>query len=113
MKKAPPGTIEYRSCKSFNANTFIQVLNNVPWHVVESESDINSAVLMIMWNKLFCDIADAHAPVKRRRVKCTQVPWMNSKISEAMQDKRLPSSQSRKVQQNLSLEYVQKIEKLC
>jgi hypothetical protein len=40
----------------------------------------------IMWNKLFCDIADAHAPVKRRRVKGTQVPWMNSKISEAMQD---------------------------
>jgi predicted RNase H-like nuclease len=56
-----------------------------PWHVVENENDIDSAVLM--WNKLFCDIADAHAPVKRRRVKGTQVPWMNSKISEAMQDR--------------------------
>ena len=85
VKKAPPRTIEYRSYKSFNANTFIQDLNNVPWHVVESESDIDSAVLI--WNKLFCDIADAHAPVKRRRVKGTQVPWMNSKISEAMQDR--------------------------
>ena len=67
VKKAPPRTIEYRSYKSFNANTFIQDLNNVPWHVVESESDIDSAVLM--WNNLFCDIADAHASVKRRRVK--------------------------------------------
>jgi hypothetical protein len=85
VKKAPPRTIEYRSYKSFNANTFIQDMNNVPWHVVENESDIDSAVLM--WNKLFCDIADAHAPVKRRRVKGTQVPWMNSKISEAMQDR--------------------------
>jgi hypothetical protein len=32
-----------------------------------------------MWNKLFCDIADAHAPVRCQ--------WMNSKISEAMQDR--------------------------
>ena len=78
------------------------MMNNVPWHVVENES----AILTVMWNKLFCDIADAHAPVKRRRVKGTQVPWMNSKISEAKQGSRLPSSQSRKVQQNLSLEYV-------
>ncbi len=61
-----------------------------PWHVVENENDIDSAVLM--WNKLFCDIADAHAPVKRRRVKGTQVPWMNSKISEAMQDAKIATT---------------------
>ena len=85
MKKAPPRTIEYRSYKSFNAKTFIQELNNVPWHVVENENNIDSAVLV--WSKLFCDIADAHAPVKHRHVKGTQVPWMNSKISKAMQDR--------------------------
>ncbi len=84
MKKAPPRTIEYRSYKSFNAKHFLSDLNNVPWHIVENENNIDSAVLM--WNKLFCDIADSHAPIKRRCVKGTQVPWMNSKISEAMQD---------------------------
>jgi hypothetical protein len=36
VKKAPPRTIEYRSYKSFNTNTFIQDMNNVPWHVVEN-----------------------------------------------------------------------------
>jgi hypothetical protein len=34
---------------------------------------------VFMWNKLFCDVADAaHVSVKRRRVKSTQVPWMSS-----------------------------------
>jgi hypothetical protein len=36
VKKAPPRTIEYLSYKSFNTNTFIQDMNNVPWHVVEN-----------------------------------------------------------------------------
>ena len=71
----------------------IQDMNNVPWHVVENESDIDSAVLM--WNKLFCDIADAHAPVKRCRVKGTQVPWMNSEITEAFVNKEVKSAKSK------------------
>ena len=60
-------------------------MDNVSWYVVENESDIAGAVLM--WNKLLCNIADAHAHAKRRRVKGTRVPWMNSKISQAMQDR--------------------------
>jgi hypothetical protein len=43
VKKAPPRTIEYRSYKSFNANTFIRDTNNVPWQIVENESDIDRA----------------------------------------------------------------------
>ena len=35
---------------------------NVPWHIVENESNIDDALLT--WDKLFSEVADSHAPVK-------------------------------------------------
>ena len=85
VTKAPPRTIEYRSYKNFNVNSFIADLNNVPWHVIENADNIDDAVFV--WNKLFSEVADSHAPVKKRRVKGSPVNWMNDKINEAMKDR--------------------------
>ena len=52
-----------------DANLFNDELRNVPWHVVENESNIDDTLLTS--NKLFSEVADSHAPVKRRRVKGT------------------------------------------
>ena len=76
---------EYHSYKNFDANSFNEDLRNVPWHVVDNENNIDDALLT--WNKLFSEVADDHAPVKRRRVNGTPLPWMNSKISESMRDR--------------------------
>ena len=83
--KAPPKTIEYRSYKNFDTNTFLADLESVPWHVIENEEDIDSAVFV--WNQLFSEIADLHAPVKRRRIRGVPLPWLNEKITEAMKDR--------------------------
>ena len=83
--KAPPRIIEYRSYKHFDADSFSQDLNNTPWHLVQNENSIDDAVLT--WNKIFSDVADAHAPIKKKKVKGIPTPWMNSKISEKMQDR--------------------------
>ena len=85
VPKATPRTIEYRSFKGFDENAFIQNLKNVPWQIVDDESNVNDAVLT--WNKLFTEVADSHAPLKRRLVKGTTAPWMNNKIAEAMRDR--------------------------
>ena len=37
--------------------------------------------------KLFSEIADVQAPLKKRRVKGVAVPWMNDKIRAAMRDR--------------------------
>ena len=42
---------------------------------------------MLTWKKLFSEIADAQAPLKKRRVKGEPVPWMNDKIRAAMRDR--------------------------
>ncbi|PFX25317.1 Retrovirus-related Pol polyprotein [Stylophora pistillata] len=83
--KAPPKTIEYRSYKSFDENIFLADLNSVPWHVIENEEDIDDAVFI--WNQLFSEIADLHAPVKRRRIRGVPLPWLNDKINEVMKDR--------------------------
>lgn len=43
--KATPKTIEYRSYKNFDVNTFLADLNNVPWHVIENEEDMMTLCL--------------------------------------------------------------------
>ena len=78
VPKATPRTIEYRSYRGFDENAFIQDLNNVPWHIVDDENNVNDAVLT--WNKLFTEVVDSHAPLKKRRVKGTTAPWMNNKM---------------------------------
>ena len=60
-------------------------LNNVPWLIIENEEDIDDAVFI--WNQLFSEIADLHAPVKRRRIRGVPLPWLNDKISEVMKDR--------------------------
>ena len=72
VPKATPRTIKYRSFIGFDENAFIQDLKNVPWHIVDDENNVNDAILT--WNKLFTEVADSHAPLKKRRVKGTTAP---------------------------------------
>jgi hypothetical protein len=85
VTKPKPRIIEFCSYKSYNADTFIEDLNNVPWHVVQNEDNVDDAVLT--WNKLFLEAADSHSPIKRRRVKGTHPPWMTQAISEGMRSR--------------------------
>ena len=80
MPKGTPRTIEYRSYKNYNRDAFLNDLNDVLWHLVDNEDNINDAVLT--WNKLFSEVADNHAPIKRRRVNGINSAWMTSKMRD-------------------------------
>ena len=94
MPKGSPRVIEYRSYKNYNRDDFLNDLNDVPWHLVDNEDNINDAVLT--WNKLFSDVADNHAPIKKRRVNGINSAWMTSKISDAMRDRDYHHRKARK-----------------
>ena len=66
VTKAPPRTIEYQSYKFLDTNSFNQDLASVPWHVVENENNIDYTVLNM--EQIISWIADAYAPIKKRRV---------------------------------------------
>ena len=63
-------------------------------HIVENEDNIDDA--LFTWNKMFSEVADQHAPVKRRRVKGTPLPWVNSQISDTMKERDWAHRKARK-----------------
>ena len=69
--RVAPKTIEYRSYKNYNKDSFNEDLKNIPWHVVFNNTD-NLDDCVNTWNKLFLDVVGAHAPTKTRRVEDRQ-----------------------------------------
>ena len=59
VSKAPPKTIEYRSYRTFDRNSFIQDLKSIDWDIIDEIQDLDAAVET--WNTLFSDVADKHA----------------------------------------------------
>ncbi|PFX25902.1 hypothetical protein AWC38_SpisGene9434 [Stylophora pistillata] len=92
--KAKPRILENRSYKNFNPTLFNDDLRDIPWHIVENEDNVDDA--LFVWNKMFSEVADQHAPVKRRRVKGTPLPWMNSQISDTMKERDWVHRKARK-----------------
>ena len=83
VTKAPGKTIEYRSFKKNSKDDFVNDLNNVDWESVANKEDVDFTVSS--WNKLFTNIADRHAPVRKlSRIRRIRFPWMNSRLSQAM-----------------------------
>ena len=62
VKKPPPKVFEYRSFKNYEKKAFISDLEQVPWSVIKGVGGIDDAVFL--WEKLFKDCADRHAPIK-------------------------------------------------
>ena len=99
VKKLPSKNIEYRSFKNFHEEAFIRDLGAVPWNSVESFDNIDDAVFL--WERLFIGVADQHAPIKTKRVKANQSPWISPKLLEVRHDR----DYHRKKAQNSSSQY--------
>ena len=82
VPKAPGRTIECRSYKHYSKQEFLKDLRDIDWDQVLNKEDIDSAVGC--WNKLFTNVADSHAPIRKSRIKGVHSPWMNARLSEAM-----------------------------
>lgn len=85
VPKHPPRKFEYRSFKNYNKTEFINDLNQVPWSVVDGVENVDDAVFL--WERLFSEIANEHAPLKIKRVKGSKTPWVTSKLAEMKRDK--------------------------
>ena len=82
LPKSPPKLISYRSMKRFDADIFLQDLNSVPWDSAFIYDDIDD--IWAHWYKLFTEVIDRHAPLKRKLVRGNTVSWMTPKIIQAI-----------------------------
>ena len=90
---------ETRSFKNYDKSAFVRDLAQVPWSNVDSactgeNACVNGAVHL--WEHLFFDVADVHTPIKKRRRKGHQTPWVTSKLSEIRRDRDYHHKKARK-----------------
>ena len=59
--------ITYRPFKHFDELKFQDDLRTVPWEIIQDFDTVNDMVMV--WNSLFLETLDKHAPVKCHRIK--------------------------------------------
>ena len=65
VPKHLPKSIEYRSYRKYDKSSFIKDLKETDWNMVDLNGDVDPAVEM--WNTLFTDFANRHAPIKKEQ----------------------------------------------
>ena len=79
-------TITYRSFKRFDENSFTNDLRQVPWEILESFDDVSECVQV--WNLLFLEIVNKHAPLKQHRVRKEHQPeWLSPEIIDSIKER--------------------------
>ena len=78
--------ITYRSFKNFDEANFLSDLSCVPWEMLENFDDIDDIVSV--WNSLFLETLDKHAPIKSHRVKKKYQPeWLTPEILDCIKER--------------------------
>ena len=82
VKKSKPRMVKYRSYKNFDSTLFVESITQVPFQVCEIFDDVSDR----HWcaTKMYVDVLNEHAPEKKRLIKTTQVPYMNSDLRKQM-----------------------------
>ena len=82
-KKLPPKTVVYRKYKNFNPDCFLRDLDQemIKGHFYQSQNQYNS------FTETFRKIVDRHAPLKKRKVRGNQAPFMTKELRKAIMNR--------------------------
>jgi len=76
-------SINYRSFKNFDMESFNKDIDECPWSVIDVFDNVND--VLSTWHSMLMDILNKHAPMKEKRVKRKWQPgWMTDEIIECM-----------------------------
>ena len=73
---------QLRSLKNFDQDLFLRDLHNVPFHVMEVFDDIDDK--QYVFESLYLDILNEHAPQKQAHIRGNQIPFMNEQWRKAI-----------------------------
>lgn len=78
--------VAYRSLKGLNEDDLLSDLSKVPFHVAEIFDDVND----VYWahEKLLTEVIDAHAPIKHRKKRQKEAPFMTGPLRKEINYKR-------------------------
>ena len=78
LPRAKALVIEYRTMRQFDIHKFLNDLKTVPWSTAYIYDDVDD--LWHHWAKLYNEVLDKHAPMKKKRVRGDQLPWITPQI---------------------------------
>ena len=65
---------------------FINDLREVPWETIEAFEDMNE--IAEVWNNMFLEVVNKHAPIKSQRIKSTYQPtWLIPQILDCIKER--------------------------
>ena len=71
-----------RHYKTFDMNAFAEDLKKIPWKLLKRFHDPNE--MWRMWKAFFNRVLNAHAPIRTKRVRNRDAPWITSDIRSMM-----------------------------
>jgi hypothetical protein len=77
--------LEFRCFRKINKESFEQDINNIDWSFLNDPREVNESVRK--FENSILNILDKHAPLKRKAIKGTNVPWFNSEILQMCKDR--------------------------
>ena len=85
MPKLMPKDVTYRSYKTFNTDSFRNDFSMLPLSICDIFDDPSDA----LWAQetLIRDILDEHAPLKSKRIRPNEPPYMNKSLKKAIMNK--------------------------
>ena len=75
-----------RSFKHFDQDIFSRDVSQIPFHVAYVFEDVDDVAWA--WEKMFTDLLDEHAPVKKKLIKREHVPFMTTELLDAVRCRR-------------------------
>lgn len=95
--KPPSGNHKYvvsRNVKKLREDEFIRELQQVSWNNVLDETDVENAYEQLV--STLNSILDKHIPLRKRRVRQKETPWMNNDIITKIRERDKMKKQARK-----------------
>ena len=76
-----------RSLKHFNHDLFVQDLYNIPFHIMDIFDEVDDK--LFVFESLYTDIVNVHAPLKQVHVRGNQVPFMTETWRKAIRHRNM------------------------
>ena len=108
LPKPVKGFFRYRSYKSFNEEKFVVDLEAAPFHVAGIFDDVTVDDAMWFHDTLLSNVINEHAPLKSKRARANNAPFMNGNLRREINIKRTLRKKSKKYKGNWEAYRVQR-----
>ena len=105
LPKSNQKTVTSKCFQNFIPDSFPTDLSMVPWHLIEQEYKPDNA--WDIWQHMFLDIADYHAPLKKKRTRRVASPWTTPELKKLIYQMRQTQKHSLEVPNRWQLDVLQ------